>query len=145
MTSTGERRYMQASTVEDRDEWIAAIRKSASSTDSKDKEQKEVKPKEDNTKLTPDHFNFIKVLGRGNYGKVMLATKKDEPEGTHYALKVIKKTVLTDRSAQEHILSENKVLQSMNNPFLVQMHYAFQSAVMMFKATHMVGDSPPQP
>lgn len=91
-------------------------------------------------KLTPEDFNFVKVLGKGNYGKVMLATlKKDgkeeeDREGNviYYAVKVIKKSGLIDDESLEHVLSENRVLQNMSHPYLVKLYYSFQTKVVCF-------------
>jgi len=100
-------------------------------------------------KVSPDDFNFVQVLGKGNYGKViayspspslsmqehknykqvMLATMKDDPSGKLYAVKVIKKSGLVDDESLEHVLSENKVLQTMDHPFLVKLYLSFQTIV----------------
>jgi len=84
-------------------------------------------PKE--PRISPDDFNFIKVLGKGNYGKVMLATRKGDPNNQYYAIKVIKKSALIDEEALEHVLAENRVLQQIDHPFLVKLYYSFQTAV----------------
>jgi serine/threonine protein kinase len=81
-------------------------------------------------RISPDDFNFLKVLGKGNYGKVMLATLKgDTSPNQYYAIKVIKKSALIDDESLEHVLAENRVLQQIDHPFLVKLHYSFQTAV----------------
>ena len=80
-------------------------------------------------RISPDDFNFLKVLGKGNYGKVMLATLKNDPTGQYYAIKVIKKSALIDDESLEHVLAENRVLQQIDHPFLVKLHYSFQTPV----------------
>ncbi|KAJ3359969.1 RAC-gamma serine/threonine-protein kinase [Allomyces javanicus] len=75
---------------------------------------------------SPDEFTFIKVLGKGNYGKVMLATPKNAPN-EFYAVKVIKKSSLVDEESIEHVLAENRVLQSLAHPCLVKLFASFQT------------------
>jgi len=45
----------------------------------------------------------------------------------YYAVKCIKKSGLVDEESLEHVLAENRVLQSMEHPFLVKLYYAFQT------------------
>lgn len=90
---------------------------------------KKTKAQNPEKKMSADDFNFIKVLGKGNYGKVMLSTKKDDREEIYYAVKVIKKSGLADEDALEHVLAENRVLQTLSHPYLVKLYYSFQSRV----------------
>ena len=62
----------------------------------------------------------------------MLATMKDDPAGKLYAVKVIKKSGLVDDESLEHVLSENRVLQTMDHPFLVKLYASFQTSVCFF-------------
>lgn len=51
--------------------------------------------KEGCDKPTPSHFELLKVLGEGSFGKVFLVRKITPPEnGTLYAMKVLKKATL---------------------------------------------------
>jgi RAC serine/threonine-protein kinase len=56
----------------------------------------------------------------------MLSTLK-EGDGRYYAVKVIKKTSLIDEESLEHVLSENRVLQTLDHPFLVRLYCSFQT------------------
>lgn len=51
--------------------------------------------KEGSDKPTPSHFELLKVLGEGSFGKVFLVRKITQPDaGTLYAMKVLKKATL---------------------------------------------------
>ncbi|KAH8878208.1 E3 ubiquitin-protein ligase [Schistosoma japonicum] len=77
-------------------------------------------------KVRPHDFQLLKVLGKGGYGKVFLARKNDT--GQTYAMKVLKKaSIVTNAKDTAHTKSERNILEMIKHPFLVQLHYAFQS------------------
>ncbi|KAJ1507759.1 RAC-gamma serine/threonine-protein kinase [Coelomomyces lativittatus] len=164
-----ERRFMAATSLEERDAWIQAIQLAS-------RKLTEGSP---NSKLSPTNtthttsttttnvwmwkesdFEFIKVLGKGNYGKVLLARSKNvdhaqdqtdieearnEKEGEEvkektkrvaktklYAVKVVKKSALVDVESLEHLLSENRVLQTIQHPFLVKLYASFQTPERLY-------------
>ncbi|CAH0546581.1 unnamed protein product [Brassicogethes aeneus] len=76
------------------------------------------------------HFDLLKVLGTGAYGKVFLVRKRGgSDDGRLYAMKVLKKaTIVQKRKTTEHTKTERQVLEAVrDNPFLVTLHYAFQT------------------
>eukprot|EP00095_Tigriopus_kingsejongensis_P004202 maker-scaffold208_size258758-snap-gene-1.27 protein:Tk04202 transcript:maker-scaffold208_size258758-snap-gene-1.27-mRNA-1 annotation:"ribosomal protein s6 kinase alpha-" len=76
-------------------------------------------------------FELLKVLGTGAYGKVFLTRKRNGTDaGRLYAMKVLKKaTIVQKRKTTEHTRTERQVLQTIRqSPFLVTLHYAFQSS-----------------
>jgi ribosomal protein S6 kinase alpha-5 len=64
------------------------------------------------------------------YGKVFLVRKITGADlGTLYAMKVLKKAAILQKAkTAEHIKTERQVLEAIRQiPFLVSLHYAFQS------------------
>ena len=47
-------------------------------------------------------------------------------------MKVLKKANLLARNQLGHTQSEREILQKMSNPFIVQMHYAFQTPEKLY-------------
>ncbi|GMH53907.1 hypothetical protein TrRE_jg1631 [Triparma retinervis] len=76
-------------------------------------------------KVNIDDFKLIKVIGKGSFGKVTLVEHK--ASGSMYAMKVLKKANVVKRKQVEHTRTERRVLGGVNHPFIVHLHYAFQT------------------
>ena len=84
------------------------------------------KPSMGKRKITLDTFEFLKVIGKGTFGKVILCREKTRNE--IYAMKILKKEVIIAKDEVAHTLSENRVLKMTKHPFLISLKYSFQTA-----------------
>ncbi|XP_036876744.2 ribosomal protein S6 kinase alpha-2 isoform X6 [Manis javanica] len=83
--------------------------------------------KEGFEKADPSQFELLKVLGQGSYGKVFLVRKiQGSDAGQLYAMKVLKKATLKVRDRVRSKM-ERDILAEVNHPFIVKLHYAFQT------------------
>lgn len=79
----------------------------------------------DNQKCTKDDFELLNVIGKGSFGKVMQVKKKDD--GKIYAMKVLRKEAIIARKQVAHTRAEKSILQKIQHPFIVKLHFAFQT------------------
>ncbi|XP_058436899.1 ribosomal protein S6 kinase alpha-2 isoform X2 [Marmota monax] len=83
--------------------------------------------KEGFEKADPSQFELLKVLGQGSYGKVFLVRKVTGSDaGQLYAMKVLRKATLKVRDRVRSKM-ERDILAEVNHPFIVKLHYAFQT------------------
>ncbi|KAI9836412.1 MAG: Serine/threonine kinase [Sarea resinae] len=96
--------------------------------------QQEVAPRKDlQRRIGLDHFNFLAVLGKGNFGKVMLAETKSTKQ--LYAIKVLKKEFIIENDEVESTRSEKRVFLVANkerHPFLLNLHACFQTETRIY-------------
>ncbi|CAM4627145.1 serine/threonine-protein kinase Sgk2 isoform X2 [Caretta caretta] len=84
-----------------------------------------------NPNAKPTDFDFLKVIGKGSFGKVLLAKRKSD--GMSYAVKVLQKKSILKKKEQTHIMAErNVLLKNVKHPFLVGLHYSFQTSEKLY-------------
>uniref|UniRef100_A0A8C6PA98 non-specific serine/threonine protein kinase n=1 Tax=Nothobranchius furzeri TaxID=105023 RepID=A0A8C6PA98_NOTFU len=74
---------------------------------------------------TMNDFDYLKLLGKGTFGKVILVREK--ASGTYYAMKILKKEVIIAKDEVAHTLTESRVLKNTRHPFLTSLKYSFQT------------------
>jgi serum/glucocorticoid-regulated kinase 2 len=80
--------------------------------------------------ISAGDFQMIKVIGRGGFSRVLLIRKKDT--GRLYAMKIVKKNKIIREKKIKPILSERAILETLDHPFIVKLHWAFQSKEELF-------------
>lgn len=86
------------------------------------------KPKRRKRKIGLDDFQFLAVLGKGNFGKVMLAESRHTQKLC--AIKVLKKDFIVENDEADSVASEKRVFLTANkemHPFLLNLHCCFQT------------------
>ena len=93
----------------------------------------QLKPAKAPRGIALDDFDFQAVLGKGNFGKVMLA--QERTTGILYAIKILKKEFIIENDEIESTKAEKRVFQTINQtqfPFLVNLHSCFQTESRLY-------------
>ncbi|XP_054722210.1 putative protein kinase C delta type homolog [Uloborus diversus] len=78
-----------------------------------------------------EDFTFLKVLGKGSFGKVLLATLKNTE--MYFAIKALKKDVLLEDDDIESAMIEKKILiRGTKHPYMCKLYCSFQSESYLF-------------
>nr|WVH01948.1 AGC/Akt protein kinase [Naematelia aurantialba] len=84
--------------------------------------------------LKPSDFEFLKLIGRGTFGRVFQVRKKDTRR--IYAMKVLSKKEIIAKKEVAHTIGERKILQrSLECPFLVGLKFSFQTEKELYFVT----------
>ncbi|CAF1266881.1 unnamed protein product [Adineta steineri] len=80
---------------------------------------------------TINDFNFMKMLGKGSFGKVMLGEHK--VTGEVFAIKVLNKDAIIQNDDVECTMTERRILAlSTRHPFLTGLYCSFQTKERLF-------------
>ena len=84
--------------------------------------------------LKPSDFEFLKLIGRGTFGRVFQVRKRDTRR--IYAMKVLSKKEIIAKKEIAHTIGERKILQqSLDSPFLVGLKFSFQTDTDLYLVT----------
>ncbi|CAF0971197.1 unnamed protein product, partial [Didymodactylos carnosus] len=85
-----------------------------------------------NAKL--EDFELQRTIGTGSFARVMLVKHGNQS----LALKVMEKHSIVELYQVNHILSEKRILQSINCPFIVNLVYAFKDNSYLYLALEFI-------
>lgn len=74
---------------------------------------------------TLDSYIIEKCIGKGGFSKVFQVRKK--LSGQMYAMKILRKDKIKLDNKVEQIMTERRILERVNHPFIIKMHSAFVS------------------
>ncbi|KAL2916919.1 serine/threonine protein kinase, AGC [Polyrhizophydium stewartii] len=83
--------------------------------------------------VTPSDFQKIRLIGKGDVGRVYLVKKKDGEQ--MFAMKVLSKKEMIKRNKIRRVLAEQEILATANHPFIVTLYHSFQSANHLYFLT----------
>ena len=78
----------------------------------------------ENIKLTYKDFEPLKLLGTGSFGRVLLV--RFISNQNLYAMKILNKEQIKLKHQEEHTKTERDLMVKINNPFIVNIKFAFQ-------------------
>jgi serine/threonine protein kinase len=110
-------------------------KKSATVEDLKDASQDEGSEQEDvmetkGSKVSVEDFEFLKVLGRGAFAKVVLVRHKASKKV--YAAKVLIKKMLLKKKQVAHTIAERDIMRNSRHPFVIHLNFAFQTKTKLY-------------
>jgi len=75
--------------------------------------------------VSPKTFELIALLGRGSFAKVFKVRHKQR--GQMFAMKVLDKRTMYSSNLMRYAMTERNVLAYCRHPYIVALHYAFQT------------------
>ncbi|XP_069755063.1 serine/threonine-protein kinase 32A-like isoform X3 [Narcine bancroftii] len=83
-----------------------------------------------------DHFQILRAIGKGSFGKVCIVQKKDSKK--MYAMKYMNKQQCVERNEVKNVFKELQVMKGLEHPFLVNLWYSFQDEEDMFMVVDLL-------
>jgi protein-serine/threonine kinase len=77
-------------------------------------------------KVGPDSFVLVERLGKGSFGEVFQVRHKHNEQV--YAMKILRKSKIMSGNLLRYALTERNVLSYINHPYIVSLHFAFQTS-----------------
>uniref|UniRef100_A0A8D0DXC3 Serine/threonine kinase 32A n=1 Tax=Salvator merianae TaxID=96440 RepID=A0A8D0DXC3_SALMN len=86
--------------------------------------------------VTFDHFEILRAIGKGSFGKVCIVQKNDTKK--MYAMKYMNKQKCIERNEVKNVFKELQIMQGLEHPFLVNLWYSFQDEEDMFMVVDLL-------
>nr|XP_009684536.1 PREDICTED: serine/threonine-protein kinase 32B [Struthio camelus australis] len=83
-----------------------------------------------------DHFQILRAIGKGSFGKVCIVQKRDTKK--MYAMKYMNKQKCIERDEVRNVFRELQIMQGLEHPFLVNLWYSFQDEEDMFMVVDLL-------
>jgi len=83
-----------------------------------------------------EDFDVLQFVGIGGHSKVYLAQKKETQK--FYALKMLEKRKVERCQEVTHTFNERNILSGYHHPFIVKLHYCFQSDENLYMVLDLV-------
>ncbi|XP_019329382.1 PREDICTED: serine/threonine-protein kinase 32A isoform X2 [Aptenodytes forsteri] len=93
-------------------------------------------PFDENEDVTFDHFEILRAIGKGSFGKVCVVQKNDTKK--MYAMKYMNKQKCVERNEVRNVFKELQIMQGLEHPFLVNLWYSFQDEEDMFMVVDLL-------
>ncbi|KAL0994759.1 hypothetical protein UPYG_G00126810 [Umbra pygmaea] len=91
---------------------------------------------DDTEDINFDHFQILRAIGKGSFGKVCIVQKKDTKK--MYAMKYMNKLKCVERNEVRNVFKELQIMQNLEHPFLVNFWYSFQDEEDMFMVVDLL-------
>ncbi|XP_078717878.1 serine/threonine-protein kinase 32B-like isoform X3 [Lampetra fluviatilis] len=91
---------------------------------------------DENEDVNFDHFQILRAIGKGSFGKVCIVQKRDTR--TMYAMKYMNKQVCIERDEVRNVFRELQIMQELEHTFLVNLWYSFQDEEDMFMVVDLL-------
>ncbi|XP_052443288.1 serine/threonine-protein kinase 32B [Carassius gibelio] len=92
--------------------------------------------RDDPQEVNFDHFQILRAIGKGSFGKVCIVQKKDTKK--MYAMKYMNKLKCVERNEVRNVFKELQIMQNLEHPFLVNFWYSFQDEEDMFMVVDLL-------
>ena len=87
-------------------------------------------------KLKTEDFEKYKLIGKGSFGDVFLVKFKSNNQ--FYAMKILDKKTVVSYNQEEHTKSERDLMVKVDNPFIIDIKFAFQDKQNLYLLTEFM-------
>lgn len=91
---------------------------------------------DDKEEVNLDHFQILRAIGKGSFGKVCIVQKRDTEK--MFAMKYMSKQQCIERGEVRNVFRELEILQGLEHVFLVNLWYSFQDEEDMFMVVDLL-------